>query len=93
MEKKQLTKEQKKALAKLAGQSLVRSLLCGAKYGLILFVVNLIVAIINVKFVQSEGFVIFMTIVNALMVFPHMSREINQNTTITREEIKKVLES
>ena len=92
-QQKELTEEQKKALKKLNHTLLLSSILVGVKYGLVLLVANLIVAGINKAFVNSDGFVFIMAVVNTFMVFSHMRQEQDENIQRTKDEAKKILES
>lgn len=92
MEKKELTEEQKKKIAKLQQKFMLATGLVGAKAGLLMFLANAIVVGVDVMYVHNQSFVIFMAIVNAFMVFRSMRSDMMECEEKAREELKKILE-
>lgn len=91
MEQKQLTPEQQEKIAQLRKQMLRKAAINGAKFGGCILLANLLVSMINVFFVQSDGFQFVGVLVSFMILFNSFSRQAQAERDRIKEELDKIL--
>jgi hypothetical protein len=93
VEKKELTEEQKKKFKKLQRTFALRMAGVGAKFGLTLFLANLVVCLIDVFYVHNQVFTFLGAMISAIFAFRSFRLSLTREHDRVREEVKKILEA
>jgi hypothetical protein len=92
MENQRLTPEQSKEISKIVKKYLVKGLLSGVKYGLIMMALTLGVAAANVFYVKSESFPFIITLINMIFIMHFILEESKKRTELFRADLKRVIQ-
>jgi hypothetical protein len=90
---KDLTKEQKKKIKDLQTKYAFHAVLRGCKFALTLFLADFVISLVNVSFVQNEGFLYLAGMASFIMIFYGLIKQNAKEHDKIKEEVAKILES
>jgi glucose uptake protein GlcU len=87
-----LTPEERKALGRIFRKYLLKNGLTGVKYGFFFFFTLLATALLDVYYVQSQDFLVLVSIINGIFLIHFLLKELIPRNLAMQQEIREIIQ-